>query len=161
MQSDIRDKQVRSCANRESGVALIFVLVVLLVTTIIGVSGLNSTMLDTQVAGNASETRTAFQAAETLLAGARSADMSIFSSSIVQGIGSVTSLSIDSAMISSHTNTDLQSTLRYQGAGTVAFGSSITKFKPQRFEASAQVQRLGSGARAIHEQGIVVLSPGT
>lgn len=161
MRSDTRDKQTRSSANRESGVALIFVLVVLLVTTIIGVSGLNSTMLDTQVAGNATETRTAFQAAENLLAAARSSDVGVFSSSIVQGVGSVTTLQIATAMQNSHANTNLQSTLRYQGAGTVAFGSSITKFKPQRFEARAQVQRLGSGARATHEQGIVVLSPGT
>ena len=161
MRSEVPKKQTLSSVNRESGVALIFVLVVLLITTIIGVSGLNSTMLDTQVAGNDSETRTVFQAAENLLASARSSDISVFSSSIVQGVGSITTLQIATNTLNSYTNTNLQATLRYQGAGTVAFGSSITKFKPQRFEANAQVQRVGSGARANHEQGIVVLSPGT
>lgn len=161
LQSKRQDGRSEPFGTRQQGVALIFVLVILLVATLIGVSSLNSTMLDTQVASNTSETHTAFQAAETLLTVVRTAPISIFSESLSGGAGSVTTLSIDTAVTDNFPNTDLQATLEYIGEGTVAFGSSISKFKPQRFEADARVQRLGSGARANHEQGIVVLSPGT
>jgi Tfp pilus assembly protein PilX len=150
-----------TCLRRERGVALIFVLVVLLITTIIGTSAMRSTMLDTQVAGNASETRTVFQATETLLAAARNSDITVFSAAIAGNPGNVTTLSIDPVIASSYSNTNLEAKLTYVGEGTVAFGSSIGKFKPQRFEVSANVERLGSGATANHEQGVSVLSPGT
>ena len=148
-------------SHQERGVALIFVLVVLLITTIIGISAMNTTMLDTQVASNASETRTVFQAAETLLAAARNSDIALFSAAISGGPGNVTTLSIDPVVASGYSNTKLEAKLMYVGEGSVAFGSSIGKFKPQRFEVSAHVDRLGSGATANHEQGVSVLSPGT
>ena len=147
--------------DRDRGVALIFVLVVLLITTIIGTSAMTSTILDTQVASNASETRTVFQAAETLLAAARDSDITVFSAAISGVPGTVTTLSIDPVVSSRYSHTDMQTELTYVGEGTVAFGSSIGKFKPQRFEVSANVERLGSGATANHEQGVSVLSPGT
>ena len=147
--------------DRCRGVALVFVLVILLITTIIGTSAMTSTMLDTQVASNASEMRTAFQAAETLLAAARNSDITVLSAAISGGPENVTTLSIDPVVSSGYSNTDLKAKLLYIGEGTVAFGSSIGKFKPQRFEVSANVERLGSGATANHEQGVTVLSPGT
>ena len=161
LQSKRQDGRRDPSGARQRGVALIFVLVILLVATLIGVSSLNSTMLDTQVASNTSETHTAFQAAETLLTVVRTAPISVYSESLSSGVGSATRLSIDTAVSDSFPKTGLQATLEDIGEGTVAFGSSITKFKPQRFEATARVQRLGSGARANHDQGIVVLSPGT
>lgn len=146
--------------TRQGGVALIFVLVVLLIATILGLSAVNSSLLDTQVAGNASETHTSFQAAETLLAITRSSPSNTFSNAITIAPTTV-SISVPAPVASEFSDTAMTATLNYVGEGTVAFGSSIGKFKPQQFTARGTVTRTNSGASATHAQGIVVLSPGT
>jgi len=155
----MRETVIRLTSQRQHGVALILVLVVLLVTTILGLSAVNSTLIDTQVAGNASEARTTFQASETLLAVVRNQPISKYSEAIIGG----TTLSIapPSDVSSALPSTTLGATLRYEGEGTVAFGSSIGKFKPQMFKSVGTATRDVSGASASHAQGMVVLAPGT
>jgi type IV pilus assembly protein PilX len=144
---------------RQRGVALIVVLVVLLIVTLLGLSTVNSTLLDAQVAGNASETHTSFQAAETLLAQTRNSPANTFSNAITIAPTTL-SISVPSTITDKFAGTTMGSTLNYVGEGTVAFGSSIGKFKPQQFRSRGTVSRNNSGASATHAQGIVVLSPG-
>ena len=159
LDAEMRETVIRLTSQRQHGVALILVLVVLLVTTILGLSAVNSTLIDTQVAGNASEARTTFQAAETMLAVVRSQPINKYTEAIV---GATTlSIATPSAVSGAFPSTTLGATLTYEGEGTVAFGSSIGKFKPQMFRSRGAARRDVSGAAATHAQGVVVLSPGT
>jgi len=51
--------------NRQKGAALIVALVLMLILTIIGISGMNMATLELQMAGNSQAAQLAFQAAET------------------------------------------------------------------------------------------------
>jgi type IV pilus assembly protein PilX len=55
----------RHYRNRQTGAALIVGLVLLLVLTVLGVSGMNMSTLELQMAGNSQAQQLAFQAAET------------------------------------------------------------------------------------------------
>jgi type IV pilus assembly protein PilX len=145
--------------RRQGGVVLVLVLVVLLITTLLGLSAVNSTLLDTQVSGNASEAHTAFQAAETLLAVTREEPPSTYSKAITIAPTTV-NISVPTEVSGKFLDTTVGASLNYEGEGTVAFGSTIGKFKPQLFRSRGAATRDVSGASATHAQGIVVLSPG-
>lgn len=146
--------------HRQQGMVLIIALVVLLVVTILGTSALTSTVVDIRVASNSSESYAAFQAAETVLEDSQE-DITTFQNSITAGLGTPVSLSVATDVSDLYPNTTLTATVEYVSEGTVAYGSSIYKFKPQRFIVRGDASRDGSQAQAIHQRGIAVLSPGT
>jgi hypothetical protein len=144
-----------SSAKRDNGVALIFVLVILLVATLIGLSAVNSTLLGTQVAANSSESRTAFQGAESLLAFTKRLTIDDVGPLISLSPTSVSVDSSDLAASSSMAETTLSAIIRYEGCRICAGNSNPCFY----FRARAELDRNISGASARHEQGFFV--PGT
>ena len=139
----------------QSGIALITALVTLLIVTIIGISGLNSSMMQSKVAASIKEYYSAFQAAETAISIAQRSPQS-FTAAITNG--SSASVSTDSAD-ALYSNTTLSAEVNYMGEGTMVFDSSIGTFKPQYFAIDGSATRTGSKGTATHSQGYRVLAP--
>lgn len=68
-----------ACGRREGGYALFITLIFLVVLTLLGLTGMQTSMLEERMAGNARDRSIAFQAAETTL---RDAEGAVFAASI-------------------------------------------------------------------------------
>lgn len=141
--------------KNQSGIALVVALVVLLIITIIGLSSMNSSLMQTKVASGTKEYYSAFQAAETALSVA-ARNTPAFAAAITMP-GPVT-VPMDTAS-GLYPNSTLSATVTYQGEGTLPQNSSAGKFKPQYFIINGNVTREGSRAATSHSQGFTVLSP--
>ena len=139
----------------QSGIALITALVTLLVVTIIGISSLNSSMMQSKVTASIKEFYSGFQAAETAISIAQRSPGS-FSTAITTG--SPTNVLMDD-VAGLYSNTTLSAQVNYLGEGTMVFNSSIGTFKPQYFAIDGSAARTGSKGSATHSQGYRVLAP--
>ena len=147
-------RKSESCIS-QSGVALITALVTLLIVTLIGISSLNASMMESKVTASVKEFYSGFQAAETAISVAQRNPGS-FSEAITAG--TPINVPMDSAA-GLYTNTTLSAKLSYSGEGTLAFNSSIGTFKPQYFAIEGSVERTGSKGAATHIQGYRILAP--
>ncbi len=139
----------------QSGVALITVLFTVLVVTIIGLSSLNSSLIQSKVSASTREYYSAFQAAETALSIAQGSPLS-FKNAIATGTPVSVSTSSASGL---YPSTTLEANILYLSEGTLVLGSSIGTFKPQFFAIDGRATRTGSKGAATHRQGFRIIAP--
>lgn len=152
------------CLNRpasEGGAALVISLMILLIMTVLGLSAIKTSLLDTRIVANLKEQRIAFQMAET--------GLELKLQTLVDGLGDFESAytAADGKDTSSISTGDLgmtDSTISIEiealGLGGYAKGSSIPKFMVSRFSIKATATRTGSKAVAVHRRGVDVVIPG-
>jgi type IV pilus assembly protein PilX len=63
----LRNFTIRNSGGRERGAVLVIALILLLVVTVLGVTGMRSTLLEERMTGNTQDMNVAFQAAEAAL----------------------------------------------------------------------------------------------
>jgi len=142
--------------QNQHGIALMTALVTLLIVTIIGISSLHNSYMQSKIAASTKEFYSTFQAAETALSIAKR-DSPSFTAAITSG--NITSISVNSVN-GLYTNTTLAAEIDYVGEGTLVFNSSVGTFKPQFFAINGTAARTGSKGSAIHSQGYRILAPG-
>ena len=130
--------------KREKGAALIIGLVLLLVLTVLGVSGINMATLELQMTGNTQAAEFAFQAAETGIDRALSGDVPFVYNDIPVGDGTYT---YDAQIVCAAT-TPVPEGIYSEGGGARAL----------QFEAEAT----GTGPRnatSFHRQSVYIIGP--
>ncbi|CAN0574307.1 pilus assembly PilX family protein [Marinobacter goseongensis] len=144
----------------QTGAVLVVSLIVLLVLTLLGVAGMNSSMMQERMAANAQHSNRAFQAAESaagaLLQQLMSGDLSMLQQSMVSAdsMSTTTAFTIGGADVSS------EYTARYLGEIIISSGSSMdanestTLLKGYRYELSGSSEISGSGASRTVFKGI-------
>jgi type IV pilus assembly protein PilX len=144
-------------AHAQQGAALIIGLLLLLVLTILGVSGMNSASLEFMMAGNEQFKNNAFQAAETGLS-AVTPDPSRFVAS-----KTVTQFSVTNAAIASSSDT-YSAAVAFLGKGgsvsgnTTSSSGSATVLKAYYFTVTA-TGNSARGAQATNIQGLARIGP--
>jgi type IV pilus assembly protein PilX len=145
----MRGPQPPSGPRRQQGAALVIGLILLLVLTLLAVSGMNSASLEFIMAGNEQYRANAFQSAEAGI-----------EQSLIQGAYNPASPA--QALNGANTATDTwASTVTPQLGGAplpAIWGFSWNSFATYHFE----VQSTGTstrGARALNTQGVAVISP--
>lgn len=141
--------------QNQYGIALITALVTLLIVTIIGISSLHNSYMQSKIAASTKEFYSTYQAAETALSIAKRNSPS-FTAAIISG--NTVSIPVNSVN-GLYTNTTLAAEIDYVGEGTLVFSSSIGTFKPQFFAINATANRTGSKGFATHSQGYRILAP--
>lgn len=147
-------------AHAQRGAVLIISLIVLLVITLLGVAGMNSSLVQERMAANAQNTNRTFQAAES--------SVGVLTDVLMGGDldllqESMTAADETSAAVTySIGDSDLSSTYqaRYLGEIIISSGSSMdasestTLLKGYRFELSGTSQISGTGASSTVYKGI-------
>ncbi|WP_172838881.1 PilX N-terminal domain-containing pilus assembly protein [Solemya velesiana gill symbiont] len=143
----------------QAGAALITALLILLIMTLIGLSALQTSMLDMRVSGSLKEKVTSFHLAES--------GLSWFENEISnQGVANifapdaVTSYDIDSEFGITSTTTGTVSFTVLDEAAALVEGYSVGDFSGVARIVTSDVYREGSHARSIHRMGIVPTQPG-
>ena len=147
---------------RERGAALVVALILMLVMTVLGVSGMSTATLELTMAGNAQNQQDAFQAAETGLETAL-ARGSFDTAGIT--IPTQTIVVPDRAFDTVQVRIEFEdTTIVPDKAFSLGAGSGIAAY---HFNATATADSArGSGetdrdASAVHQQGFYVVGPGT
>lgn len=153
------NKRARLPGN-QSGAVLVVSLIVLLVLTLLGVAGMNSSMMQERMAANAQHSNRAFQAAESaagaLLEELLGGDLSKLQQSMVapDSMSATTTYSIGGSDVST------EYTARYLGEIIISSGSSMdanestTLLKGYRYELSGTSEVSGNGASRTVFKGI-------
>ena len=148
-----RDPHISPTAKRQSGVALIVGLLLLMVLTVIGTSSMNTATLQLVMAGNAQFREEAFQAAETGIALALAQRVHSIESPGILPIASLGDGSYSTRAVVTFT----QSTPVSDRAFTLGEG-------PHALQAfHFEIVTVGTGPRnaeSTHNQGFYVLGPG-
>jgi type IV pilus assembly protein PilX len=140
-----------SPAPRERGAALVVALILMLVMTVLGVSGMSTATLELTMAGNAQNQQDAFQAAETGI------DIAIVQSNFATGAVSVVPLTSVGAG-------ETEAVTRFQQTTPVpdiAFSIGVGTSSVQAFHFDVtSVGRGPRGAESTHFQSFYVVGPG-
>lgn len=139
-----QEMQIIRSPKRQKGAALIVGLVLLLVLTVLGVSGINMASLELQMAGNTQAAEYAFQAAETALDVALSGEVPFTYTDEPVGDGTYT---FDAEIICAAT-TPVPEGIYSEGGGARAI----------HFDATAT----GAGPRnavSVHSQSVYIIGP--
>lgn len=147
-------------SRKQSGAVLVVSLIVLLVLTLLGVAGMNSSMMQERMAANAQNSNRAFQAAESaagaLMQQLMDGDLSLLQQSMAaaDSKSAITTFTIGGADVSS------EYAARYLGEIIISSGSSMdanestTLLKGYRYELSGTSEISGSGATRTVFKGI-------
>ncbi|SFM60450.1 PilX N-terminal domain-containing pilus assembly protein [Marinobacter zhejiangensis] len=151
---------IETAARRQRGAVLIVSLVVLLVITLLGVAGMNSSLMQERMAANAQNVNRTFQAAESSVGVLTNILMGGNLSLLQQAMGTENQMS--DAVTYSIGGADIASTYqaRYLGEIIVSSGSSMdasestTLLKGYRFELSGASTINATGASTTIFKGI-------
>lgn len=147
--------------RRERGAVLIISLIILLVLTLIGVAGMNSSVMQERMASNAQNSNRVFQAAESSAAALTelllSGDLSLLQQAMqrTDKLSDEGSISLDTA-----NGISAEYQARYLGEIIVSSGSSMdadestTLLKGYRFELRGSAEMDGTGAAGTVFKGI-------
>jgi type IV pilus assembly protein PilX len=129
--------------QRERGVALAMVLMVLVVLTILGISAMKTSILEVRMSGNVQDGTTAFQVAESGLLSAVNANLDIYNASTSTYIppGSTTAQAVVQTQFDAMSNPP-------RGSGYSAIHYQVANFK------QTSTGTTTSGAQAIINQGM-------
>lgn len=138
--------------SRQQGAALVVSLLLLLVLTLLAISGMNTASLELMMAGNEQYRQNAFQAAETGI------EQAIRDGGFNPGVLSEgpTAGTIEGSATDSYTTT-IETQLGGLAQGAI-WGNSWNSFSTYHFE----IQSTGTSARnaiSDHAQGVAVLAP--
>lgn len=162
---------VRQCSpGNERGAALVMAMIFLLIMTLLGLSAMKTSSLDTRIVANLKEELTAFQMAETGLelsihnidTATGFSDFETAIASYAVGGSGVVTTSIASGDLGMGSSSTIN--LRIAALGTdcgLAKGYSTGKFILSCMSISATANRLGSKAQAQHSRGVGILTPGS
>lgn len=136
---------------RERGAALVVALILMLVMTVLGVSGMSTATLELTMAGNAQNQQDAFQAAETGI------DIAISQSNFATGTVSVVPVTTVGAG-------ETEAVTRFQQATPVpdaafSIGVGVGSVQAFHFDVTS-VGRGPRGATSTHFQSFYVVGPG-
>ena len=140
--------------RRERGAALVIGLILLLVLTILAVSGVVTSTVELREVGDQQEQESAFQAADSAIERAMSGTALSTSADTV-----VARQPVDA--VNDPDGPELEFTVRYRGESPIiGGGSSLTSgLQAYHFEAEASGFAPG-GAVSEHEQGFYIVGPG-
>jgi Tfp pilus assembly protein PilX len=144
-----------SMRARQRGAALVVGLLLLLVLTLLAISGMNTASLELVMAGNTQYQQNAFQAAETGI------ERALFDGGFNPGAPAERLPASGEQQIAGSTTDAYVSTITPQLAGApqpALWGSSWDSFSTFHFE----IQSTGSSARnavAVNRQGVAIIAP--
>lgn len=147
--------------KNEQGAVLIISLIVLLVLTLIGVAGMNSSVMQERMASNAQNSNRVFQAAESSATALTELLISGDLSLLQQAMQRTSKLSDEGSIaIDSGNGISAEYQARYLGEIIVNAGSSMdadestTLLKGYRFELRGSAEMLGTGAASTVFKGV-------
>ncbi len=147
-------------AGNQNGAVLVVSLIVLLVLTLLGVAGMNSSMMQERMAANAQHSNRAFQAAESAAGALMQQLMDGDLGMLQQSMASADSMSNISAFSIGGADVDSEYAARYLGEIIINSGSSMdanestTLLKGYRYELSGSSEITGNGASRTVFKGI-------
>ncbi len=147
-------------SGNQTGAVLVVSLIVLLVLTLLGVAGMNSSMMQERMAANAQHSNRAFQAAESAAGALMQQLMNGDLSMLQQSMASADSMSTTTAFSIGGSDVSSEYTARYLGEIIISSGSSMdasestTLLKGYRYELSGSSEISGSGASRTVFKGI-------
>ncbi|MFQ5469238.1 MAG: PilX N-terminal domain-containing pilus assembly protein [Gammaproteobacteria bacterium] len=139
-----------SSIKRQNGSALVISLLILVVMTILGVTSMSSTSLEENMAANSQNSHVAFQAAESAINAAITANV---------GFIADTAINPPQAQYSFGSSTISTSSIAYQGT-SIKEGASIGKLVSHQFEITGNGLINGAKATRTNIQGVDVTGPG-
>lgn len=145
---------------KQSGAALILSLIILLVMTLFGLSGMNTSIMQEKMAANALSTNINFQGAETaakeISSDARQGTLTHLDKAVISKQSAPTAVNLN---IAGQTNTHYAIHL---GEVTLSIGGNLdaktntTDIAQNRFEIVGTSRKAGSAAQTIVRQGIIL-----
>lgn len=147
--------------KKQSGVALLMSLVMLLLITAIGVSAVKISVLDTSIAGNSMFSSLVFQGAESSLN--RSADLFNIKQSAEDRTSTINVIYNDETIVGGG-KLNSKGYVKYEGIleGPQINGvANSTEFNYQIFQINAETKLEATSAKAIHTEGRVIKAPGS
>ena len=146
----MRNRSTTGLKRQQQGAALVIGLILLLVLTLLAVSGMNSASLEFIMAGNEQYRANAFQTAETGIE--QSMSQGAFNpSSVFENLNGATTV-----------NDSWAALVRRQLGGVplpAMWGNSWNSFSTYHFEIISTGSTSVRSARAINTQGVAVISP--
>lgn len=158
----------KSKQDSQRGSVLIFSLVIMLIMTILALSGLNSSSLDEKISRNIQDNNRTFQAAESAasnqLAPVLAGNTILLATAMVTrdaGTGDFIFTAIQNYSVDDDVNLTSSAAVKYRGEATLTCGNSLSSEKEnneigcQFFEFRATSTLVNSGAQATVSQGII------
>lgn len=142
--------------KRQKGAALVVGLILLMVLTLLAISGMNTATLELQMAGNAQFSQNAFQAAETGIEAAMNSGA--YNTNVVQTINRTASAGSTTDEYQTSTQFHSQNGATPVPTGGYSLGAG-TGFQAYHFD----IESTGTSsrdARSIHTQSFYVVGPG-
>lgn len=152
---------MKQCIRNEQGAVLMISLVVLLVLTLIGIAGMNSSVMQERMASNAQNSNRVFQAAESSASALTQLLMGGDLSFLQQAMQRADKLSDEgSVSVDAANGISAEYQARYLGEIILSSGSSMdadestTLLKGYRFELRGSAEMDGTGAASTVYKGI-------
>lgn len=143
--------------QKQEGVVLLLALILLLITTFIGYSVMDTSTMEARMAAIKEGQAQSFQAAESIIAQSLQTTNMVGRARAAHLASSTNPK--DTYAFSYDTNLSGDATMAYV-ASTPAYGEDWTRgFSNQHFELDSEVERTGGRFEAHHTQGVRVLSP--
>ena len=152
--------------SRQQGVALIMALIMLLVITVLGVSSVRMSNIDTQISGNSMYASMVFQGAESALGRAKADLFNTVSAAKFRGTTidatsnpnlSTVEVVMEGATLESSGSVVFQRALE-EGEGPLNNSADDTEFKYQAFQVNGSSRLTATSARDAHTEGVVIKS---
>ncbi len=138
--------------QRQTGMALIVVLIFMFLLTVLGVSSMTTSSLEERMASNAQSQMGTFQTAESAIA-ETIVNTATFTSAVNAPAGTNNSYTLG-------THTATTKTIVESGSNQIMEGYSLGSFQAIPFTIEATSTSSGTGARSRLSQGVKRLAPG-
>ena len=153
-------KNINITKHRQRGVALVMAMIMLLLITILGVSAVRMSGINTQVAGNSMYASLVFQGAESALGrSVSSKDWSVIELAAADALSAAVDVPVtyfDAEQVMGNGTLDSSGTVQFEGIlnGPVINGvANSTEFDYQVFRVTGTSRLVATAARDLHTEG--------